>query len=153
MKCTCTLENKVIWDHRHWPPNLKRSKVNNAKLLQACVHVFLTVTRSISAAVLILSVIIIFLKMLSAMEITKCSDSSQSTFQYFNHGYFKFFHSQSGSFFRVFAILTPKITTQFLFFNWVRLLDIYFCWIFFFKTFHCCLLTFCSIFKLSVYHL
>jgi hypothetical protein len=52
-------------------PNLKRSKVNDAKLLQDCVHVFLIITRSISPAVLILPVILIFLKIQSAMEITK----------------------------------------------------------------------------------
>jgi hypothetical protein len=96
IKCNCASKNKAIWDHRHWPHNLKRSKVNNARLLQACVHVFLTLTRSISAAVLILPVIIIFLKIQSAMEITKCSDNSQTTSQYFSHSCSKCFHSQSG---------------------------------------------------------
>jgi hypothetical protein len=40
------IKNKAIWDHRHWLPNLKRSKVNDPSLLQAWVHVFLIVTRS-----------------------------------------------------------------------------------------------------------
>jgi hypothetical protein len=78
VKCTCTLENKAIGDHRYWPPNLKRSKVNNARPLQACVHVFQLQQGAFSAAVLMLSVIIIFLKMQSAMEITKGSHNSQN---------------------------------------------------------------------------
>jgi hypothetical protein len=105
----CMSKNKAIWDHRHLPPNLKRYKVNDARLLQVCVHVFLIVTRSISAAALILSALIIFLKMQSAMEISKCADNSQTTFQCFNHA--KSFESQSGSFFGSFAI------TQYLFVN------------------------------------
>jgi hypothetical protein len=31
------------------------------------------------------------------MEITKCSDNSQTIFQHFNYGYSKSCHSQSGS--------------------------------------------------------
>jgi hypothetical protein len=98
IKYNCTSKNKAIWDDRHWFPNLKRSEVNDARLLQVCVQVFLIVTRSISAAVLIVSVIIIFLKIQSPVEITKCSDNSQTTFQYFNYDFSKSFHSQPGSF-------------------------------------------------------
>jgi hypothetical protein len=76
--------------------------------LQACLHVFLIVTRSISAAVLVLLVIIIFLKMQSTMEVTKCSDNSKTIFQHFNHGYSKSGHSQSGSFFGAFANKSQK---------------------------------------------
>jgi hypothetical protein len=87
------------------------------------------------------------------MKITKCSDNSQSTFQYFNHGFSKCCHSQSGSFFGAFAFKLPKITLpstyfsiEFAFFRYLLLLA-------FFKTFNCCLLTFYRIFKMSGYHL
>jgi hypothetical protein len=70
------------------PLSHKRSKFNDARLLQACVHVFLTVTGAFSAAVLMPSVIIIFLKMWFTMEITKCSDNSQTTFQFFDQWLF-----------------------------------------------------------------
>jgi hypothetical protein len=44
------------------------------------------------------------------MEIIKCFDNSQTTFQYFKHGYSKSFHTQSGSFFEAFEIKPPKMT-------------------------------------------
>jgi hypothetical protein len=42
------------------------------------------------------------------MEITKCSDISKTTYQYFNQDYSKSFHSQSVSFFVVVAIKLQK---------------------------------------------
>jgi hypothetical protein len=102
-------------DHSHWPPNLKRSKVTDARLLQACVHVFLIVTRSVSAAV-----IITLLKIQSAMEITKCSDSSQTNFQYFDHGYSK-------SSFSFWVLLQSICNYPISIFNWVR--PSKYCWL------------------------
>jgi hypothetical protein len=88
-----------------------------------------------------LSVILIVLKIQSATEITKCSDNCQSTFQYFNHGCSKSFHSQSGSFFRAFTLTSTYFQLSRAY-KYLLLLAS-------FKTFNCCLLTFCSIFKLS----
>jgi hypothetical protein len=64
--------------------------------------------------------------MVSTMEITKCTDNYQTTFQYFNYGYSKFCYSQSRYFFRAYTIKSPNDSEKYLFFNWISLLNIYF---------------------------
>jgi hypothetical protein len=44
------------------------------------------------------------------MENPRCSDNSYIAFQYFNHGYSKSCHLQSGSISGAFSIKPPKMT-------------------------------------------